>query len=90
MHENNLTHNDIRPYNVYFSLNHNCFQLGNYKNVLKTDSEGTYRNVRLRVHPSFKVEDNIDGANNFTNHKKSDIYALGMTLLCAFYMTEPV
>ena len=36
LHRAGYSHNDIRPCNVYFSLEKNCYQIGSYSNALKS------------------------------------------------------
>jgi serine/threonine protein kinase len=35
LHGNGLTHNDIRPSNVYYSSQKDCFLLGSFSNVMR-------------------------------------------------------
>jgi hypothetical protein len=79
---------------VFYSTEKECYVLGEFSNALKTDPHGNFLNVRTRTHPSFMISEKELSSPTlrdvFINHKRADIYALGITLLCAFYMTEPV
>ena len=86
LHRAGISHNDIRPCNVYFSLEKNCYQLGTFSNALKSGSNE--KMIGLRTSSYF-------GAPELSNTverdlSQADIYSLGMTLLCAFYLCEPI
>lgn len=36
LHSNGLTHNDIRPSNVYYSAEKDCYLLGSFSNVMRS------------------------------------------------------
>lgn len=39
LHENGISHNDIRPFNVFYSLDKECYQLGGFGNAVKKAPE---------------------------------------------------
>lgn len=39
LHAAGYSHNDIRPFNVYYSLQKNCYQLGCFGNAVKFNSK---------------------------------------------------
>ena len=86
LHQAGITHNDIRPCNIFYSLEKNCYQIGTFSNALKT-SNG-FAPTGLKVLKNFSDPDM--GKTKEENLFYSDIYSLGMTLLCAFYLCEPI
>lgn len=86
LHNANISHNDIRPCNVFYSTEKNCYQLGCFSNSFKTNGGQAISQVRTSTFfgaPELGVQSEAD-------LQKADAYSLGMTLLCAFYLTEPV
>ena len=46
MHESGLTHNDIRPSNIYYSKQRECFLLGSFSNVMRRTVDKVAKNVK--------------------------------------------
>lgn len=85
MHHAKMSHNDIRPCNVFYSTEKNCYQLGCFANTVK--QSGTATN-QVRTSNYFGAPELLVQAE--ADLQKADIYSLGMTLLCAFFLCEPV
>jgi hypothetical protein len=49
IHSNNITHNDIRPENIYYSITKKCFVLGQFAYASKGVTKGNLRNNRASV-----------------------------------------
>jgi serine/threonine protein kinase len=85
LHSAKISHNDIRPCNVFYSLERNCYQLACFANAVKLQV-GAPGNVRASVcyaAPELAT-------SNQANLEQADVYSLGMTLLSAFYLCEPI
>lgn len=85
LHGAKISHNDIRPCNVFYSLELSCYQLGSFANAVKSEDRVS-TNVRVSTYY---------GAPELINSQKADleqadVYSLGMTLLSAFYLCEPI
>ena len=91
LHRSNICHNDIRPCNVLFSIASNCYQLGNFGNATKHEfkkarkfmSTSQVRSSANYSAPEFKSSTDVD-------LREADIYSLGITLLSAFFLCEPI
>jgi serine/threonine protein kinase len=46
MHGSGLTHNDIRPSNIYYSKQKECFLLGSFSNVMRRTVDKESKNVK--------------------------------------------
>lgn len=83
LHEADITHNDIRPSTVYYSLNRKCYILGSYACCSNEDGAG---GVVMRQSSRKTISKMVAEVNR----KQFDIHMLGMTLLSAFYLSEIV
>jgi serine/threonine protein kinase len=92
LHSAGFSHNDIRPSNVYYSISKKCFILGSFSNVMfsmvpsaiasdiqQSHGKNIYNRRKLSI-----------GEANSSLAFQNDVYALGMTLLSAFYLLEPL
>lgn len=86
LHQAGISHNDIRPCNVYFSLQKNSYQLATFSNALKSGTQEKI--IGLRTSSYFGAPELNTSAER--DLSQADIYSLGMTLLCAFYLCEPI
>ena len=88
LHEAGLAHHDILPCNIYYRADTESYLLGCYTNV----SSGLHQRVNQQLYyrdASLKsILPEVD--DDLTEGQKSDVYALGMTFLSAFYLCEPV
>lgn len=46
LHSAGISHNDIRPANVYFSIKKNCYLIGNYANCQKGEANAGSSHIR--------------------------------------------
>jgi serine/threonine protein kinase len=53
LHQAGISHNDIRPANVYFSVGKNCYLLGSYATCSK--GEGNSSSTRMRGESEFNA-----------------------------------
>lgn len=86
LHEINICHNDIRPDNVFYCPSKKCYVIGNFSYATKEASKGNLRNNRASknyVSPEANSNEEYD-------FKKTDIFSLGSTLLCALYLSNPI
>ena len=81
LHQAELTHNDIRPSTVYYSLSRKCYILGSY-GCCMNEAGGVGVIMRQSSRRSLsKIQAEV-------NRKQFDIHMLGMTLMSAFYLCE--
>jgi serine/threonine protein kinase len=79
LHRANITHNDIRPANIYYSSNKNSFLIGSFGSCLHNASlPGRLSLTNHYTSPEAASHNDVD-------LKQNDVYALGVTLLSAFY-----
>lgn len=95
MHGSELTHNDIRPSNVYYSKQKECFLLGSFSNVMRRAVDRQAKNVKESNHykdlySTHKIARMSSLKMDSVDLLKGDVYSLGMTLLTAFYLCEPI
>lgn len=86
LHQANIAHNDLRPANIYFSSKKNCYVIGSYANCSRV--------VPAAGPSAVKVDSQFNAADFSQNSQedafKDDVYSLGVTLLSAFYLTQPL
>ena len=51
MHSNHISHNDIRPCHIYYSIAKKCYMLGSFANSLQFNSNS--HSVRLQISKAF-------------------------------------
>lgn len=89
LHRSDVCHNDIRPCNVLFSLASNCYQLGNFGNAVRLGLKNTnMAKSQFRSSVNYaapELRSNLDA-----DLQQADTYSLGMTLLSAFFLCEPI
>jgi serine/threonine protein kinase len=81
LHNAKISHNDIRPCNVHYSLEDNCYKLASFANAVKSQERGS-TSVRVSTYygaPELKNSQKVD-------LEQADVFSLGMTLLSAFYL----
>jgi serine/threonine protein kinase len=86
LHQAGISHNDIRPANVYFSVGKNCYLLGSYATCSK--GEGNSSSTRMRGESEFNAPELSHQPQ--VDLLQGDVYSLGLTLLCAFYLAQPL
>jgi len=102
LHEAGMTHNDIRPSNIYYSQLKGCFMLGSFSNVTNSPKDKIIKNIKESNHYkdiysrkrisrfSYAGAIGLNGLAAMVDLYKSDVYSLGMSLLSAFYLCEPI
>lgn len=83
LHKAGISHNDIRPSNVFFSVARNSYLLGNFANCQKGNSSSGARPDQRFSAPEASHQQEVDLL-------KGDVYSLGLTLLSAFYLCQHV
>lgn len=86
LHSAGISHNDIRPANIYFSVKKNCYVLGNYANCQK--GEGNVDSSNARADNRFSAPET--GHKHEINLFQGDVYSLGLTFLSAFYLCQHI
>lgn len=76
----------MRPDCVFYCPSKKCYVIGNFSYATKNASTGNLRNNRASKN-YISPEANSNEQYDF---KKADIYSLGMTLLCALYLCNPI
>jgi serine/threonine protein kinase len=86
LHRAGISHNDIRPDNVFYSVERNCYLLGNFANCQKGAANAASSGAR--------PEQRFSAPEASHQHEfdllKGDVYSLGLTLLSAFYLAPHV
>ncbi len=86
LHEYNFSHNDIRPSNIFYSKDKKKYILCNYDSATLCGNKPIDRLIRSSVHYN---SPEMNQSEKYLQ-KKSDVYSLGVTLLCAFFLCEPI
>lgn len=89
LHRAKIAHNDLRPCNVYYSLERNCYQLAGFGNCMETGGGRSTMDVS-QVRTSTVYEAPELRSSTRASLEQADVYALGVTLLSAFYLCEPL
>lgn len=95
LHAAGLTHNDIRPSTVYYSQQKDCFLLGCFSNVTVSPRDKLTKQMKESNHYKDCNHRRLSKTSQasplvLADLYKSDVYSLGMTLLSAFYLCEPL
>jgi serine/threonine protein kinase len=86
LHKAGISHNDIRPSNVFFSVARNSYLLGNFANCQK----GTANAAASGARPDQRFSAPEASHQQEVDLLKGDVYSLGLTLLSAFYLCQHV
>lgn len=92
LHKAGFIHNDIRPSSIYYSSDKMCYLIGNFSNLMRREEENlkiTFKNsnhYRDHVHLHGKKGDSQSTREETSVCDSLDVYALGITLLSAFYL----
>jgi serine/threonine protein kinase len=86
LHRAGISHNDIRPDSVFFSVASNCYLLANFANCQK----GTANAASSGARPDQRFSAPEASQQHEVDLLKGDVYSLGLTLLSAFYLCQHV
>lgn len=95
LHRNRICHRDIRPHNIYYSVDKKGFVLGGFGNGINTSRLAKNVGINLAGVPYYmpnylyevgKKEDYSEYYNY--DPQQADIYSLGLTLLNSLFLDQ--
>lgn len=93
MHSALISHNDIRPSNIYYSVSKHAYVLGGFtfanKHISPDELSAEVNSVHYYLSPEVRKILGDPPSKRGYNQFKNDIYALGITLLSSFFLVTP-
>lgn len=93
LHSSYISHNDIRPFNIFYSVSKHAYVLGGFsfanKHSSQDDLSAEINGIHYYLAPEVKKALADAPGKRGYNQFKNDIYALGITLLSSFFLVTP-